>query len=66
MADTGIPVLIGAVAGIVLLGVGLGLLNARGSYMHGYIDTPDGGMVPSGTYVLNSELPVVPDVVTGA
>ena len=54
MADTGVPVLVGAVAGVVLLGVGLALLNARG------------GAEPSGTFVLDSDLPVVPNVVTSA
>lgn len=66
MADTLVPVLIGAVAGVVLLGVALGLLNARGSYLPGYLDTPDGGVVPSGTYVLQRGMPVVPNVVTAA
>ena len=66
MADTGVPVLIGAVAGIVLLGAGLGLLNARGTEVQGSVYTPDGVAVPSGTQVLNSELPVVPNVVTAA
>ena len=66
IADTVAPVLVGAVVGTVLLGVGLGLLNARGSYLQGSIDTPDGGAVPSGTYVLNPDLPLVPNVVTAA
>ena len=42
------------------------LLNARGTYVQGWVDTPGGGAVPSGTYVLNSDLPVVPNVVTAA
>ena len=58
--------MIGAVTGIVLLGVGLGLLNARGTYMPGWFETADGGLVPSGTYVLNRDLSVVPNVVTAA
>ena len=66
MADTVGPVLIGGVAGVVLLGVVLGLLNARGSYLPGYVEGPGGAMVPSGTYVLNSGMPVVPNVVTAA
>ncbi len=66
MADTVAPVLAGAVAGILLLGAGLGLLNARGTYLQGWVDTADGGMVPSGTYVLNPDLSVVPNVVTAS
>ena len=47
VADTGVPVLIGALAGVVLLGVALALLNARGTYVQGWVDTPDGRAVPS-------------------
>ena len=66
MADTVVPVAIGAVVGIALLGVGIALLNYRGSYMPSYRDLPNGTMEPTGDYVLVREMPVVPNVVIAA
>ena len=63
VADTVVPVAIGAVVGLALLWTSIALLNQRGSYMPAYRDLPDGTMVPSGTYVLVPDLPVLPDVV---
>ncbi len=63
VADTVVPVAVGAVVGIVLLWAGITVLNLRGSYMPVYRDLPDGSAVPSGDYVLVQDIPVVPDVV---
>lgn len=65
-ADTVVPVAVGAVLGVVLLGVGIALLNLRGSFRPMYRESAEGVMVPTGQYTLVPDLAVFPNVVVAS
>jgi hypothetical protein len=65
-ADTVIPVAVGAVLGVLILGVGIALLNLRGAFMPLFGDSAEGIFVPTGEYVLVPELAVFPNVVVAS
>ncbi|HET6966953.1 MAG TPA: hypothetical protein VFI44_01695 [Ornithinibacter sp.] len=63
VADTAVPVAVGAGLGVLLLGVGIALLNLRGSWVPLYRDPGDGTLVPTRDRGLVRELAVLPNIV---